>query len=195
MPGAVAEGQTPLLSPVHWVLATDLVLGATLLISAWTDLKSRLIYDKLTIPAALLGLALQGAFFGWGESLFDPGLSSALAGMASAFLIYGLFWLTGGMGAGDLKLVTAVGALLGCPDVFGALLAGSLAGGVQGLLALAARTGPGRRVCARLGITGTDDPEFGRSVPLGVGLALGVALFRIAVRTSLLAPPPIPPGA
>jgi Flp pilus assembly protein protease CpaA len=82
------------------------------------------------------------------------------------------------MGAGDLKLMGAVGAILGFPQALGAMLLGSVAGGVQGVLALLARTGPGRRLCSALGLPGADQPSFARRVPLGVGLAVGVAAFR-----------------
>ncbi len=92
-------------------------------------------------------------------------------------------WVTGGMGAGDLKLAGAIGAIVGFPLVVGALLAGTLAGGVQGLGALLARTKAGRRLCARVGMTGTERPDFCRRVPLGLGLSAGTLLFWVWVRT------------
>lgn len=162
--------------------ATDLLLLGTLVLAAWTDLRKRQIYDRLTFPAAALGLVLQGLRGGLGDGWTGPGLRSSLAGCAAALGLFGLMWATGGLGAGDLKLAGAVGAIVGFPASLGALLVGSLAGGVQGVLALGARTAPGRRLCARLGMAGTDSPQFGRRIPLGVGLAVGVALFWLWVR-------------
>jgi len=57
---------------------------------------------------------------------------------------------------------------------------------VQGLLALAARTGFGRRLCRKLRVRGWEDEEFGRTIPLGVGLAAGIGLFWAALRRGLL---------
>lgn len=162
--------------------ATTALLFGTLAIAAWTDLRRRLILNALTYPAFVAGLALHFLRGGLGDGASTPGLYSGLAGAGACLVVYGLFWATGGMGAGDLKLMGAVGAILGFPGALGAMLFGSLAGGVQGVLAVAARTGPGRRLCARLGMSGTDDPAFARRVPLGVGLAAGVALFWLWLR-------------
>jgi Flp pilus assembly protein protease CpaA len=164
------------------LLATDLLLAATLTICAWSDLRSRLIYDVVTLPALAAGLVLQAVRHGWGEGWAAPGLAGGFAAVGLSLALFGLFHATGGLGAGDVKLVMAVGAIVGMPAVLGALVFGTLAGGVQGLLALAARTRPGRRLCAKLGMTGTRDESFGRTIPLGVGLSVGIAAFWMALR-------------
>ncbi len=160
-----------------------MLLAVTLGVAAWTDLRTRLIRDWLTYPAAMIGVALQLARGGLG-TWRTPGLESALAGCGIALVIFGIMWATGGMGAGDLKLAGAIGAIVGYPLVVGALVAGSLAGGVQGLFALAARTPPGRQLCAKLGMSGTEKPEFARKIPLGLGLAAGTAAFWVWWRAS-----------
>jgi prepilin peptidase CpaA len=169
------------------VLATDVLLTVTLVVCAWTDLRSRLIYDVVTLPALVAGLGLQALSHGWGEGWTNPGLEGALTAVGIALLVFGLFHVTGGLGAGDVKLVMAVGAIVGMPVILGALLAGTVAGGLQGLLAVAARTPVGRRVCRRFGLAGTDEEAFGRTIPLGVGLAVGIAAFWTALRCGVFA--------
>src|SRR5262245_56803699 len=72
----------------------------------YTDLRHGKIYNKMTYPAAVLGIALS--FF---QSPPDPYQSAA--GLAGTLLLYGLLRKFSGMGAGDVKLMAAVGALKG----------------------------------------------------------------------------------
>jgi len=73
-------------------------------------------------------------------------LTSGLAGffysMGGLFLGLALlivFYLVGGMGAGDVKLMAAVGSLLGPQGVFQAFIGTALVGGIYALLILAAK--------------------------------------------------------
>jgi prepilin peptidase CpaA len=100
---------------------------------AFCDYRSRRIPNWLTASSILLGLGLHLLFGGW-RSL----ASATLAGLAAggAFL---LFYLAGGMGGGDVKLMTAVGACAGVSHVAAILIATALVGGVFALaLALVA---------------------------------------------------------
>src|ERR1700691_4945768 len=67
----------------------------------------------------------------------DPELHYAARHPARAGLICGvlflIFWLAGGMGAGDVKLMTAVAAIAGMPLVPWLLILTALAGGVMAL--------------------------------------------------------------
>jgi len=85
------------------VLVIDVILAITLIISLITDLKSRLIYNVVTIPAAISGFALNGIFFG------VDGLKNSAIGFTIGFVVFMMF----GMGGGDIKLMGAVGALKG----------------------------------------------------------------------------------
>jgi prepilin peptidase CpaA len=162
--------------------ATDAALLGTVALAAWTDWRTKKIPNRLTYPAMALGLLLQVLRGGAGEGVLAPGLESGAAGMLLGLGLFGLMSLTGGLGMGDVKLAGAIGALTGFPAVLGALLFGTIAGGVQALGVLAARSGPGRRFLKRLGVGGTDDPAFGRKIRLGIGLALGTAVFWVWVR-------------
>jgi prepilin peptidase CpaA len=97
------------------------------LIGAATDWKSRRIPNLLTLPALLFGLLLHFSFDGW------SGLGySALAGLlcGSIFLI---FFIAGGMGAGDVKLMAATGCLAGLSNSPSLLVLTAIAGGVMGV--------------------------------------------------------------
>jgi prepilin peptidase CpaA len=96
-------------------------------IGAGTDIKSRRIPNILTGPAMLLGLLLHLSLDGW------RGLLTSLAAGLICGVIFLIFYLAGGMGAGDVKLIAAVGCLAGLPDVAYLLVLTSLAGAVMGI--------------------------------------------------------------
>jgi prepilin peptidase CpaA len=81
------------------------------LISGYTDLRYRKIFNLVTLPAMGLGLILQVVFFGF------SGLLSALLGFLIGFVFFFLFYIFGGMGAGDVKLMGALGILFGKSDI------------------------------------------------------------------------------
>ncbi|MGB6131214.1 MAG: prepilin peptidase [Acidobacteriaceae bacterium] len=98
---------------------------AIALIGAIFDVRSRRIPNLLTLPGILVGLALHLVLGGWrGMGM------AALAGLICGVLFL-IFWLAGGMGAGDVKLITAVGCTAGMPHIFYLLVLTALAGGVM----------------------------------------------------------------
>ncbi len=98
------------------------------LLGAAFDLRSRRIPNFITGPALLTGLLLHGAFDGW------RGLGTSLAAGLLCGVIFLVFYLGGGMGAGDVKLITAVGCLAGLADSPYLLILTSLAGGAMAVL-------------------------------------------------------------
>lgn len=99
---------------------------------AVTDVKSRRIPNFITFPAILLGLSMHLAFGGWRQLL------ASLAGGLICGVIFLLFYIAGGMGAGDVKLMTAAGCIAGLPHVAYLLVLTALCGGVMAVaLALA----------------------------------------------------------
>ena len=113
-------------------------------ISAVFDVRSRRIPNLITGPAILLGLLLHGLGDSW------HGLLSSLAAGLICFAAFLVFHLAGGMGAGDVKLMTAVGCLAGMPHVAFLLIFTALSGGVMGA-ALAAFRGRLRETLLNLG--------------------------------------------
>jgi prepilin peptidase CpaA len=121
-----------------WV-ALPVILLVTL--AARADVRTRTIPNALTLPALLLGLSMHAAFNG-----FD-GVKSSLAGASLAFAVLFPGWAFRWMGAGDVKLMAAVGAWLAWPQTAIALLASLVAGGAIALV-LAARKGALRQALA-----------------------------------------------
>jgi prepilin peptidase CpaA len=103
------------------------VASVCAMIAAGFDIKSRRIPNLLTGPALLIGLLLHLGLDGW---------SGLLTSFAAALLcggIFLIFYLAGGMGAGDVKLMAAVASLAGLPSTPYLLILTSLAGGVMGV--------------------------------------------------------------
>lgn len=100
----------PELGPDVW---SYIVLAVTLVVASVTDIRTGKIYNWITYPAALIGLAghwITGGLWGGPEHL---GLAGSLAGLAAGFGPLLLAWLAGGIGGGDAKVMGAVGALVG----------------------------------------------------------------------------------
>lgn len=94
---------------------------------AWFDLRERRVPNALTMSGLALALLL-GALGGWG------GLGAAAAGAGIAFLLALPVFLAGGLGGGDVKLVTAMGAFLGPHKLPIALLVIVLIGGIMSVV-------------------------------------------------------------
>lgn len=100
------------------------LIGLAVFASLW-DLKERRIPNLLTVPAFLLALGIR-ASMGW------PALGSGLAAAGVAFGCGLVFFVVGGLGGGDVKLLTAVGAFIGWGRLDMALLVMALVGGAMG---------------------------------------------------------------
>jgi prepilin peptidase CpaA len=93
------------------------------------DLRSREIADWIPATALIAGLGWQVGQHGWSGILYS------LGGAITGFAVFLAFYMLGGMGGGDIKLMAGFGSLLGA----GRLLEAALwTAGVGGLLALAA---------------------------------------------------------
>lgn len=103
------------------------------LIGAGYDIKSRRVPNFLTGPAFIFGLVLHATFGGW-RDLGSAGLAALIAG-----LIFLVFYLAGGMGAGDVKLIATVACIAGLPRVAPLLIGTALAGGVMAVVLVIAR--------------------------------------------------------
>jgi prepilin peptidase CpaA len=88
------------------------------------DVRERRIPNRLTGPAILAGLALHAALSGW-RGLGD----SALAGLIAGGIFF-VFFLAGGMGAGDVKLMAAVGSFAGLSALPAVMVSTAIAGAV-----------------------------------------------------------------
>ncbi len=110
-----------------------LFLAGVLMIASVTDLRSQRIPNKLTYSTMIFGLVFAGMTSGL------AGFLQSLGGIALGLALLIGFYLLGGMGAGDVKLMAAVGSLLGPQGVFEAFLGTAMAGGLYALLLLAVK--------------------------------------------------------
>lgn len=109
------------------------LFGLLLVMVIFVDLDHRIIPDRLTVPAVVLGLTLALA----------EGPRMLLASVLAAAAAGGFFLLVavasrGGMGGGDIKLAAAMGAFLGWPAIAAALFVSFMLGGAVGIAVLIA---------------------------------------------------------
>ena len=150
---------------------------ACALIGAACDIHSRRIPNWLTGTSILLGLALHLSLQGW-IALGTAALAGAIGG--GVFL---LFYLGGGMGAGDVKLMAAVSVLAGLGHLREVLVATMLLGGVFAV-AFALFRGQLKVVLANVATLIThhgkaglsSHPELNLTNPLTLRLPYGIAI-------------------
>lgn len=105
-----------------------------LLYHTYTDMKSMLLYDKVTLLLAAAGVV---------RAFFEHQLLEALygAGVLLVIMLFLYFVSRGGMGEGDVKLAPALGIWLGLDQGLLCLLLAFVSGGVVGSLLLLCRRG------------------------------------------------------
>ncbi len=107
---------------IIWGLAIVLAL-----IAGWIDWRSRRLPNWLTVSGFSLGILANTLFFGWG------GMKAAFLGAGIAMAILLPVVLLHGLGAGDWKLMAALGAIVGRGEIFHLLVATII---VAGLIAV-----------------------------------------------------------
>ncbi|MFM7127729.1 MAG: prepilin peptidase [bacterium] len=101
---------------------------------AFTDYRSFKIPNRLTFTAMAIGLAWHTF------SPYGHGLTTAMGGIGIGFLSLMPFFLVGGMGGGDVKLMMAIGAVLGAPLTFIIFLASSIVTGFYAIYLMITRS-------------------------------------------------------
>ena len=118
----------------HYLMNMDVllfILIVLLTLSVITDIKWKKIPNALTFPVMIFGLMAHG--FKSGVS----GLIYSIEGLLLGIALLILFYIMGMMGAGDVKLLGAVGSILGSAGVFKAFLFTAIVGGSYALVLLA----------------------------------------------------------
>lgn len=82
-------------------------------VAAVTDLRTRKIPNKLTIPAFLLGIIFQLWFHPWGDKTLTGSLLNVAGAFGLGFGTLFVLWMVGGGGAGDTKMMGALSVWLG----------------------------------------------------------------------------------
>ena len=105
------------------------MLLALVIAAAVYDILYRRIPNWLTAAGVLTGFAMNGLLYhGW------PGIHLSLFGFAIGFGVYLVLHLLHAMGAGDVKLMAAVGSMVGWQDWFGIFLVTAPIGGLMALI-------------------------------------------------------------
>lgn len=112
-----------------------MLLVAACLLASFTDLRSMRIPNWLTLPLLAAGLAYGLARGGM------PGLGDAASGMAIAGAIFVAAYAVAGGGAGDAKLMMALGSWLGLDPSVVLVLGVTICGAVWAILLTVHRDG------------------------------------------------------
>lgn len=110
--------------------ANNAILLVLILASGFCDLKERKIPNKITFTGILIGVLFN--FITGGVS----GLLQSVFGLFFGLLIFFLPFAMGGMGAGDVKLMGAIGALMGWRFTVMTALYSAFVGGIMVLIHL-----------------------------------------------------------
>ena len=161
-----------------------LLLGGALFVAAIYDRRSHRIPNLLTYPTMLIGLAYHCFTNGLDGLLFSAG------GLALGIGIFIVPYLMGGMGAGDAKLMGAVGSILGPRGAFIAFLFTGVVGGIYALLLLTIKhqygkefIGKCRTILKTFIYTGqfvflpARKKEEGPKLPYGIAIAFGTLFY------------------
>src|SRR5947208_633954 len=152
-------------------------------VAGWSDWRFRRIPNWLTVPGLVLGVAVNSLVWGW------PGAKASLLGAILGLALLLPFVLVRSLGAGDWKLVGALGAFLGPQHLIAVLFGAILVAGVMAVV-LVIWHGRVRQTVRNLGrmlaafftlhLPGPelslDNPEA-LKVPFGVAVAVAVILY------------------
>lgn len=107
----------------YWEVTLVLLIPA-ILYASWIDYAQRRVPNWLNAAIAAAGFGAQAAFFGL------DGVTAALLGLLTGFGLLIVPWLMHGMGAGDVKLMAAIGAWLGPWLTLLSFAVGAIVGGI-----------------------------------------------------------------
>jgi prepilin peptidase CpaA len=111
-------------------LAFHIAAAVLVVFAGLFDFRERRVPNWLSLSGVLLGLALNGVTDG------ADGVKNALLGAGLALLIYVPLWLLHAMGAGDAKLMAAIGAIVGPRNWFAIFFVTAILGGIVAVVAV-----------------------------------------------------------
>jgi prepilin peptidase CpaA len=119
-----------LITPVPIDMYLIIFLSAALIVATAIDMRTYRIPNLLTYPAMLIALIYHTVTNGLNGLIFSS------LGLMTGMGLFSIPFFIGVMGAGDAKLMGAVGAVLGCRGVLNASLFTAVAGGIFALVLL-----------------------------------------------------------
>jgi prepilin peptidase CpaA len=163
------------------------LLAPLAIVIGYYDVRYRRIPNAFVLAALAGGLALNGIFGGL------PGVAASLGGCALAFVLMFILHIFGAMGAGDVKLFAAIGAVTGAQLVVPTFLVVVLTGGLLAVVSII-RAGTVMTTLLRVLqilvglLPGWQMPKFAvpadrtHTIPYGVAITMGsiisIAIFR-----------------
>jgi prepilin peptidase CpaA len=146
---------------MSWLVGLSLLIGVA---ASAEDLWRRKISNVTALAAFASGIIAHALLSGW------QGVWQALLGSLIGFAVFLIFFLMGGMGGGDIKLMAGFGAILGRDLIVTAALMTALVGGLMALgYVLVRKLRP-----APAGAPGT--PVRKEAIPYAPAITLGVLL-------------------
>jgi prepilin peptidase CpaA len=169
------------------VVTIALLLPLAVIITYY-DVRYRRIPNAFVLATLVSGVAVNGIFRGL------PGLYASFGGCALAFGLMFMLHVFGAMGAGDVKLFAAIGAVTGAHLVLPTFLVVVLTGGVLAMVSIIrsgrVTTTMNRVLQILVGLLpGWNLPKFAvpadrsHTIPYGVAITIGsiisTAIFRV----------------
>jgi prepilin peptidase CpaA len=157
------------------------------IVITYYDVRYRRIPNAFVLATLAAGIAMNAIFAGF------PGVVASVAGCALAFVLMFMLHVFGAMGAGDVKLFAAIGAVTGAalvlPTFIVVILTGGLLAFVSVIRAGILMTTMHRVLQILIGmLPGWQMPKFAvpldrkHTIPYGVAITMGsiisVAIFR-----------------
>ena len=124
---------------------TCAILIPGMLFASWIDYSQKRVPNWLNLALIVAGFSIQGVFFGW------TGIQAGFLGLLTGFGLLIVPWLMHGMGAGDVKLMAAIGVWLGPLLTFYSFALGAVIGGIVAVIMIVS-TGRLRLACANIGL-------------------------------------------
>ena len=171
---------------------TETLVNITVLVPlsiliAYYDVRYRRIPNAFVLATLAAGITINAIFGGW------PGVATSIGGCLLAFVLMFMLHIFGAMGAGDVKLFAAIGAVTGSQMVMPTFVVVILTGGLLAVVSMV-RSGMVRTTMHRVlqilvgMLPGWQMPRFAvpadrkYTIPYGVAITMGsiisIAIFR-----------------
>ena len=112
-----------MISEIYFSRLLTVILLTALICDLW--------FAKIPNVVAFSGMVIGVIYYGAAQGLI--GIGQSIAGLMIGGAVFLPFYLLKGMGAGDIKLMGAVGALVGLKGIIPAIVFTALAGGIYAL--------------------------------------------------------------
>jgi prepilin peptidase CpaA len=160
-------------------------LTGILIFAAAIDLRLQKIPNYITFPSMVISIVYNTIYYG--QTGFFLSTGGLLCGIALLIVPY----LMGGMGAGDAKLMGAVGSAIGLKGVFVAFLFTAIIGGIYSLILIMIRRDHFQGFFSKIGTVVLNFLLFRKYIPepakiesknkphlcYGLAIALGTGLY------------------